>query len=97
LYLQDASPRLDATRFALRSRSVAADFWPAAFATLAREPPDTLFVGPGNFFSSHRVQFAILSARDRIPAAYSSRDYVAAGGPMSYGTDNGEVHRQVGA
>ena len=68
----------------------------AAFATLARKRPDALFVGPDGFFSSRRVQFAILSARDRIPAAYSNRDYVAVGGLMSYGTDNAEVYRQVG-
>jgi putative ABC transport system substrate-binding protein len=35
--------------------------------------------------------------RDRIPAAYSERDYVAAGGLMSYGTDLTEVFHQVGA
>ena len=58
----------------------------AAFATLARERPDALFVGPDGFFSSRRVQFAILAARDRIPAAYTQRGYVAAGGLMSYGT-----------
>ena len=43
-----------------------------------------------------RVQFATLTARDRIPAAYSIRDYVAAGGLMSYGTDFADMFRQVG-
>jgi putative tryptophan/tyrosine transport system substrate-binding protein len=69
----------------------------AAFATLARERPDALFVGPDGFFSSRRVQFAILAARERIPAAYTQRGYVAAGGLMSYGTDQLEMIRQVGA
>jgi putative ABC transport system substrate-binding protein len=68
----------------------------AAFAMVARERPDALFVGPDGFFSSRRVQFAILAARDRIPAAYSNRNYVAAGGLMSYGTDLTDVNRQVG-
>jgi putative ABC transport system substrate-binding protein len=68
----------------------------AAFAALARERPDALFVGPDGFFSSRRVQFAILAARDRIPAAYSNRTYVAAGGLMSYGTDLTDVNYQVG-
>ena len=68
----------------------------AAFATLARERPDALFVGPDGFFSSRRVQFAILAARERIPAAYTQRGYVAAGGLMSYGTDQLEMIRQVG-
>jgi putative ABC transport system substrate-binding protein len=67
-----------------------------AFAMLARERPDALFVGPDGFFSSRRVQFAILAARERIPAAYTQRGYVAAGGLMSYGTDQLDMSRQVG-
>jgi putative ABC transport system substrate-binding protein len=55
----------------------------AAFATLARERADALFVAPDAFFSSCRVQIATLTARDRIPATYASREYVAAGGLMS--------------
>jgi putative tryptophan/tyrosine transport system substrate-binding protein len=42
------------------------------------------------------VQFAILAARDRIPAAYRQRDYVAAGGLMSYGADIADVYHQLG-
>jgi putative ABC transport system substrate-binding protein len=68
----------------------------AAFTTLARERPDALFVAGDGFFSSRRVQFAILAARDRIPAAYTNRDIVAAGGLMSYGTDLADMHHQVG-
>jgi putative ABC transport system substrate-binding protein len=68
----------------------------AAFATLARERLDALFVAPDAFFTSRRVQFATLAARDKIPAAYSNRDPVAAGGLMSYGTDLADMYRQVG-
>jgi putative ABC transport system substrate-binding protein len=67
-----------------------------AFATFARERPDALFVAGDGFFSSRRGQLAILTARDRIPAAYSNRDYVAAGGLMSYGTDLADMFHQVG-
>ena len=42
------------------------------------------------------MQFATLTARSRIPATYSLRDYVAVGGLMSYGTDFTEAFRQVG-
>jgi putative ABC transport system substrate-binding protein len=66
------------------------------FATLARERPDALFVGPDGYFISRRVQFATLTARDKIPATYSSRDYVEAGGLMSYGTGNENMFHQVG-
>jgi putative ABC transport system substrate-binding protein len=68
----------------------------AAFATLARERPDALFVGPDAFFSSRGVQFATLTARDRIPASYATRQIVIAGGLMSYGTDLADVSHQVG-
>src|SRR5260370_29703615 len=67
----------------------------AAFATFASERPDALFVGPDGFFSSRSGQFATLTARDKIPAAYWSRDFVAAGGVMSYGTDLAVTYRQV--
>jgi ABC-type uncharacterized transport system substrate-binding protein len=45
----------------------------AAFATLARERPDALFVAAESFFLSRRVQFVNLAARERIPAAYGQR------------------------
>ena len=68
----------------------------AAFATLARERPDALFVAGDSFFSSRRGQFATLAARDRIPAVYSQYDFVQAGGLMSYGTDIADVYHQAG-
>jgi putative ABC transport system substrate-binding protein len=68
----------------------------SAFATLVRERADALVVAPDSFFISRRVQFANLTARDRIPAAYSDRDSVEAGGLMSYGTDFTDMFRQVG-
>jgi putative ABC transport system substrate-binding protein len=68
----------------------------AAFATLARERPDALFVATDSFYFSRRVQIATLAARERIPSAYSARDFVAAGGLMSYGTDQADRYRQIG-
>jgi putative ABC transport system substrate-binding protein len=68
----------------------------AAFATLARERLDALFVGPDQLFTSRRVQLVTLAASNRIPATYQNRDYVEAGGLMSYGPDYIEMNRQVG-
>jgi putative ABC transport system substrate-binding protein len=68
----------------------------AAFVTLARERSDALFVAGDAFFTSRSGQFAILTARDRIPAAYPIREFVAAGGLMSYGTDFVDMFRQAG-
>jgi putative tryptophan/tyrosine transport system substrate-binding protein len=68
----------------------------AAFATLARERPDALFVAPDGLFVSRRVQLVTLTTRDRIPAIYATRDAVEAGGLMSYGPDLAEMFHQVG-
>ena len=68
----------------------------AAFATLARERPDALFVTRRRILQQPRRQFAVLTARDRIPAAYSVRELVAAGGLMSYGTNFADMFHQVG-
>jgi putative tryptophan/tyrosine transport system substrate-binding protein len=68
----------------------------AAFATFARERPDALFVAPDAFFLSRAVQFATLTASDRIPATYAIRDFVVSGGLMSYGADFADMWHQVG-
>jgi ABC-type uncharacterized transport system substrate-binding protein len=68
----------------------------AVFASFARDRPDALFVSPDAFFVSRAVQFVTLTARDRIPATYVNRDFVAAGGLMSYGTDLADMFHQVG-
>jgi putative ABC transport system substrate-binding protein len=68
----------------------------AAFGTFVHERPDALFVEADGFFSSRRVQFATLAASARIPAIYSNRNIVAAGGLMSYGTNVEDAFRQVG-
>ena len=68
----------------------------AAFSTFAHERPDALFVAGDGFFIGRATQFATLTARDRIPAAYAQRDFVAAGGLMSYGTNLADMYHRVG-
>jgi putative ABC transport system substrate-binding protein len=67
-----------------------------AFATIAHDRVDALFVGPDGFFNARRVQFATLATHYRIPAAYATREVVEIGGLMSYGTDLLDMYRQVG-
>jgi putative tryptophan/tyrosine transport system substrate-binding protein len=67
-----------------------------AFAALARERSDALFVDGDALFLTRRAQFVTLTARDRVPATFSQRDYVEAGGLMSYGTDITDSFHQVG-
>jgi hypothetical protein len=47
-----------------------------------RERPDALFVGGDPFFISRRVQLVHLASRHAVPAAYTGRDYVVAGGHL---------------
>ena len=68
----------------------------AAFAALERDQPDALFVSPDAVYYGLRVQLATLALHHRIPTAFASRDYVEAGGFMSYGTDIADMFRQVG-
>jgi ABC-type uncharacterized transport system substrate-binding protein len=68
----------------------------AAFAALARQRADALFIAADGFFASRRAQFATLAARDRVPASYGSREMVEAGVLMSYGTSVVDMFRQVG-
>jgi putative ABC transport system substrate-binding protein len=68
----------------------------AVFASLERQRPDALFVTPNTFFTTRRVQLATLAARTGIPAAYANRDFVVAGGLMSYGTDRVDRFLQIG-
>jgi putative ABC transport system substrate-binding protein len=68
----------------------------AAFATLAQEPADALLVANDGFFTGRRVQLAILATRYAIPVSYSLREFVEAGGLMSYGTDIAAAYRQAG-
>ena len=69
----------------------------AAFEVFGRERPDALFVAPDPFFLSRRVQLVALTARHALPAAYSEREFVEAGGLMNYGTNVNDMFRQVGA
>ena len=68
----------------------------AAFATLARERPDALFVLPDPFFNDRRAQLATLTARHAVPTSFPARSYVEAGGLMSYGTNINDAFRQAG-
>jgi len=68
----------------------------AAFADIVRQRPDALFVAPGSFFNTRRVQLVILAARHSLPAIYATRAYPEAGGLISYGTDVLDAFLQVG-
>jgi putative tryptophan/tyrosine transport system substrate-binding protein len=68
----------------------------AAMATIARDPPDALFVVTDAFFSSRRVQLVNLVSRHAVPAIYGDRQFSEIGGLMSYGAHITDAWRQVG-
>jgi ABC-type uncharacterized transport system substrate-binding protein len=67
-----------------------------AFATLVQRRAGALQAGVGAFLLSRRERIVALAARHAIPAIYPSRDAVATGGLMSYGTSLSDVYRQAG-
>ena len=67
-----------------------------AFRTFAQERPDALFVGTGPLFNARRIQLVHLASYHRVPATYSGRLYVEAGGLMSYGASVADAFRQMG-
>ena len=71
------------------------DFEPV-FAAVAAQNLDALLVGADPFFQSRRDQLVGLAARHSLPTLYYVRDFVAAGGLMSYGPDPADGYRLAG-
>jgi putative ABC transport system substrate-binding protein len=68
----------------------------AAFRTLAGLRPDALLVSADFVLLSRREQLVALAAQHALPTVWPWREYVAAGGLMSYGTSLTEAYRVVG-
>jgi putative ABC transport system substrate-binding protein len=67
-----------------------------AFTTLVQRGAGALQVGVGSLLLSKRERIAALAARHRIPAIYGQRDYVEAGGLISYAPSIPDSFRQAG-
>jgi len=69
---------------------------PEAFATAQRRNADAIFVLPDEpFFFAQRAQIAALAAKHRLPSFYSAREFVDAGGLMSYGENLAQSWRSL--
>ena len=71
------------------------DFEPA-FASLMQQSVGALMIIADPFFNSRRDQLVAYSARHKIPTMYEFREFAAAGGLITYGTNLAEAYRQVG-
>jgi putative ABC transport system substrate-binding protein len=68
-----------------------------AFATMAEQNVTAILYGSNLFFQVVSERLIELAARYRIPALYEWREFVTAGGLMSYSTDRNEVGRSAGS
>jgi putative ABC transport system substrate-binding protein len=66
------------------------------FAGLIQQQIGMLLISADPFFLGRRVQFVALAARHAVPTIYFAREFVAAGGLMSYGTSLADAYRQAG-
>jgi ABC-type uncharacterized transport system substrate-binding protein len=67
-----------------------------AFATAKEVRASAMMIGPSTFFTVRRDQIVGLAARDALPTIYGQREFMAAGGLMSYATNLADAYRQAG-
>jgi putative tryptophan/tyrosine transport system substrate-binding protein len=67
----------------------------AAFSTIVKQRAGALQVCSSPLFNARRQQLVVLAARHAVPAIYEWRDFVEAGGLMSYGTKLADAYRQA--
>ena len=68
----------------------------AAFASIVQKRADALLIAPDPLFQTRRTQLATLAARYAMPAIHFAREFVEAGGLMSYGASITDSNRQGG-
>jgi putative ABC transport system substrate-binding protein len=90
-----AAVRAGGQQVVVLAAAVEGDFEPA-FGMLSQRGADALIVSPDPFLDSHRETLVSLTARYAVPAIFQWREFVQAGGLVSYGTSLADAHRQVG-
>ena len=68
-----------------------------AFTSIVERGAKALLVGSGPLLTSNRERIVALAARHALPAIYGLREFVVAGGLMSYGASLVEAYRQAGS
>ena len=68
----------------------------AAFDLAVRQKTDAVLVSSSSLFTDRRVEIVELAARHGLPAGYAWREFVEAGGLISYGPNVAWAYRQIG-
>ena len=66
----------------------------AVFAAIARQRPDALFMIADRFLLAHRARIVAFAARQRLPGMYPYKEFVEAGGLVSYAPSYPEMFRR---
>jgi ABC-type uncharacterized transport system substrate-binding protein len=91
----DAAARAMGLRIEFIAAASEQDF-STAFAAIIKRQLRVLVVSADGFFASRREQLVALAARHAVPTVYFQREFVAAGGLISYGASSPEMYRQAG-
>ena len=67
----------------------------AAFDTITKENPTALLVFADPVTNNHRVQLAEFAAKHRLPSMFGRKEFVEAGGLISYGAQLDEIYRRI--
>jgi putative ABC transport system substrate-binding protein len=92
--LQEAADGLKQRLHVLNVKA-SADFEPM-FASIVQQQANLVVVCGSPFFNAERGRIAGLAARHKLPSVFSNRNYVEAGGLISYGASVPDAYRQAG-
>jgi putative tryptophan/tyrosine transport system substrate-binding protein len=92
--VQEAATRLGVKLVIVRAN--AEGEFDAAFSSVVQQKAGAILVCASPFFNIKRQQLILLAARHGLPAIYEWREFVEAGGLMSYGTRLADAYRQAG-
>ena len=90
---QAAAPALGVTFLSLEAKGP--DDIDHAFTVIRKERAGALIVFADPMLNTHQTRITELAVKTRLPAVYNERGYMDAGGPMSYGTNIGDLYRRA--
>jgi putative ABC transport system substrate-binding protein len=95
LHDAEAAAKTIGRRILAMKAATPGEFYPA-FEKMVQGGVGALLCGGSAFFTSQRFRLAVLTARHAIPASFSVREFVPAGGLMSYGPNQTDAYRRAG-